>query len=250
MSNAGLAESFAADITLLQTLGMRPVVVHGGGPQIGQMLKRLDIPSNFVDGLRVTDEPTMEVAEMVLAGSINKNIAAAISSAGGRAVGLTGRDDSLVTAEQKDPALGLVGEPLAVNAALLESLLASGVAPVIAPIGMGKAGQAYNINADTMAGAVASALSARNLLLLTDVAGVLDDSGNLIAQMTTQTALELIEAGTASGGMIPKLQTAVAAVDGGVESAVVMDGRVPHCALVHLFGENAVGSCVSEAHSV
>lgn len=246
MTNSELAASFASDVAMLQRLGMRPVVVHGGGPQIGAMLKKMEIESTFVNGLRVTDEATMEVAEMVLAGSLNKKIASSISCAGGRAIGLTGRDDGLVRAVKKqgDVDLGLVGEPSEVKADRLLSLLDSGVTPVLAPIGMGEGGAPYNINADTMAGAVASALKASCLLLLTDVAGVLDKEGQLLPTIDCAEANGLIDDGTAMGGMIPKLQTAISAVESGVGSAVVMDGRVPHCSLVHFFGDDAVGTTV------
>lgn len=186
MTDAALAESFATDCALLQRLGLRLVVVHGGGPQIGAMLKRLEIPSNFVDGLRVTDSATMEVAEMVLCGMINKQIASSITRAGGRAVGLSGKDDALVRAAQKNPALGLVGEPRNVRTELLESLLDGGVLPVIAPVAVGDEGASYNVNADTMAGAVATALGASCLLLLTDVAGVLDGQMHLLPTLTLE----------------------------------------------------------------
>eukprot|EP00967_Tisochrysis_lutea_P092281 scaffold132983_cov34-Tisochrysis_lutea.AAC.2 len=245
MSNEALAHSFAADIALLQSVGLKPVVVHGGGPQIGAMLQKLEIPSNFVGGLRVTDAATMEVAEMVLAGSINKKIAAAISKAGGRALGLTGRDDRIVTAVQRDAELGLVGEPTDVRPDVLWALLDQGITPVLAPIGASADGEAFNINADTMAGAIAGALEATQLLLLTDVAGVLDGEGKLMPKLTLAQCHELIDSGVASGGMIPKLQTAMDAVERGVGHAVVMDGRVPHCTLVHLFGEDAVGTDIS-----
>lgn len=247
MTNAVLAESFAADIALLQSVGVQAVVVHGGGPQIGAMLDRLSIKSEFIGGLRVTDEATMEIAEMVLAGSINKKIAASICQAGGHAIGLSGRDDCIVRAEKRrgDVDLGLVGEPTQVNAEVLKALLNSGVTPVIAPIGAGSKGEAYNINADTMAGAVAAALGASQVLFLTDVAGVLDAQKVLLPKLSLAQCTELIASGVASGGMIPKLETAMGAVERGVASAVVMDGRVPHCTLVHLFGDDAVGTTVS-----
>uniref|UniRef100_A0A7S3ERU4 acetylglutamate kinase n=1 Tax=Haptolina ericina TaxID=156174 RepID=A0A7S3ERU4_9EUKA len=257
MTDDTLAQGFANDMALLQSLGVRPVVVHGGGPQIGEMLKRLEIKSTFVDGLRVTCPATMEVVEMVLCGKLNKKIASAINAAGGRAVGLSGKDDSLVLASRKvhtmvDPEsgetievdLGLVGSPHTVQPALLRQLLDDGIIPVIAPVATGEAGASYNVNADTMAGAVANALGAQSLLLLTDVAGVLDGEGILIPQLTVEGAVGLTEDGTASGGMIPKLGTAMDAVRGGVGSAVIMDGRVAHCSLVHLFSEEAVGTAV------
>jgi len=247
MTNDELAAQFASDMSLLQSLGLRPVVVHGGGPQIGEMLKRLEIESNFVNGLRVTDAPTMEVVEMVLCGKLNKKIASAINAAGGRAIGLSGKDDALVTARRKlEPDLGLVGEPHGVNSALLTTLLDEGVVPVIAPVATGEGGASYNVNADTMAGVIASALDAKQLLLLTDVAGVLDGAGELMPKLSTAAAKQLTEDGTATGGMIPKLGTAIDAVRGGTGSAVIMDGRVPHCSLVHLFGESAVGTAVTD----
>lgn len=257
MTDPALALSFAADCALMQQLGLQVVVVHGGGPQIGAMLKKLEIPSNFVAGLRVTDSATMEVAEMVLCGSINKHIAGAITQAGGRAVGLAGKDDKMVTAERKlhvevepetgkrtEVDLGQVGEPRAVRTDLLEDLLDSGVVPVIAPIAAGDDGSSYNVNADTMAGAVAAALGARCLLLLTDVAGVLDGDGALLPTLSLDDVTRLTKEGIATGGMIPKLETASNAVSGGVGSAVIMDGRVPHCALQHFFGEGGVGTAV------
>lgn len=257
MTDASLAERFSQDIALLQALGVRAVVVHGGGPQIGGMLKRLNIESSFVAGLRVTDAATMEVAEMVLCGSINKRIAAGITLAGGRAVGLSGKDDGLVRARRKQHIqvdsttgertsvdLGLVGEPDAVRVSLLQRLLDEGVVPVIAPVALGDDGASFNINADTMAGAVASALGAHALLLLTDVAGVLSAEGELLPRLTVDHAHRLVQDGTATGGMIPKIGTAIEAVKGGVRSAVVMDGRVPHCALLHLFGDGGVGTSI------
>jgi len=257
MTDDTLAESFAADMALLQSLGMRPVVVHGGGPQIGEMLKRLEIQSTFIDGLRVTDSATMEVVEMVLCGKLNKKIASAINAAGGRAVGLSGKDDSLVRASKKvhtmvdkesgettEVDLGLVGAPETVHAPLLLSLLDDGIIPVIAPVATGEGGDSYNVNADTMAGAIANALQAESLLLLTDVAGVLGGDGELIRELTVDAAKGLTEDGTASGGMIPKLGTAMDAVRGGVGSAVIMDGRVAHCSLLHFFSGKAVGTAV------
>ena len=245
MTNDKLAGLFAADMALLQSLGLRPVVVHGGGPQIGQMLEKLGIESNFVKGLRVTDSATMEVVEMVLCGKLNKQIASAINTAGGRAIGLSGKDDMLVTADQRDPDLGLVGDPADVNTALLENLLNEGIVPVIAPVAYGKGGASFNVNADTMAGAIAGALSAQQLLLLTDVAGVLDSDMQLMPRLTAADAQRLIKDGTATGGMIPKLENAIEAVEAGAGSAVIMDGRVAHCSLLHLFGEGAVGTEIS-----
>ena len=243
MTNDERAAEFASDVALLQSLGLRPVVVHGGGPQINEMLERLEVESTFVNGLRVTSPAVMEVVEMVLCGKLNKKIAAAINAAGGRAVGLSGKDDAVVSASQKDPELGLVGRVEHVRAPLLHLLLNAGVVPVIAPVATGSdgAGGSFNVNADTMAGAIAGALGAADLLLLTDVAGVFDgppdDGGKLIENLTPAAANKLTEDGIATGGMIPKLGTAIEAVDGGCGSAVIMDGRVPHCALEFLFGD-------------
>jgi acetylglutamate kinase len=246
MTNDERSSEFAADIALLQSLGLRPIVVHGGGPQIGSMLKRLEIPTTFVDGLRVTDDGVMEVVEMVLCGSLNKKIASSINAAGGRAVGMSGKDDQLVSARRKlEPDLGLVGEPESVRVPLLQLLLDEGIVPVIAPVAYGESGTSFNVNADTMAGAVAGAMSAASLLLLTDVEGVLDGpGGKLLSDLTTADAVRLTEDGTATGGMIPKLGTAIDAVNSGVGSAVIMDGRVPHCTLAHLFGRTPIGTAV------
>jgi len=247
MTNDERAAEFAGDMALLQQLGVRPVVVHGGGPQIGAMLERLQIETEFVDGLRVTSPAVMEVVEMVLCGSLNKKIASAINAAGGHAVGISGKDDSLVVAQRKlEPDLGLVGEPQEVNLPLLSSLIDAGIVPVIAPVATGEGGSSYNVNADTMAGIIASALDAASLLLLTDVAGVLDGEKRLLPQLTPAEARQLTEDGTAVGGMIPKLGTAIDAVEGGVGAAVIMDGRVPHCAIEFLFGDTPVGTAVSE----
>jgi len=252
MTNDDRAAEFASDMALLQSLGLRPVVVHGGGPQINEMLSRLEVESTFVNGLRVTSPAVMETAEMVL-GSLNKKIASAINAAGGRAVGLSGKDDKLVSARQKSPDLGLVGQVEDVRTPLLSLLLDEGIVPVIAPIATGEAGLSYNVNADTMAGAVAGALGASELLLLTDVAGVFDADpsagGKLIPQLSSDGAQKLIDDGIATGGMIPKLGTAMDAVSRGAGSAVIMDGRVPHAAIVHLFGppEEAIGTAVSAA---
>ena len=247
MTNDDRAAEFASDIALLQALGVRPIVVHGGGPQINAMLERLEVQSEFVNGLRKTTPEVMEVVEMVLCGSLNKKIASKINAAGGRAIGISGKDDCLVTATQRDPALGLVGDPKSVRVPLLESLLDAGVVPVIAPVATGEGGASYNVNADTMAGVIATSLNAASLLLLTDVTGVLDGpppEGKLLPRLTAAEAKALTEDGTATGGMIPKLGTAMDAVAGGVGEAVIMDGRVPHCALEHLFGEDDIGTAV------
>jgi len=237
----GGSDTFARDVVQLQQVGIDPIVVHGGGPQIGRMLKRLGIESRFVDGLRVTDAATMEVVEMVLAGTINKQLVAAINAEGGCAIGVTGKDGRLIEAQKvvRKPDLGFVGEPKTVNAALLDGFKKSAMIPVIAPIGVGALGETYNINADTVAGAVAAAIKAARLLLLTDVAGVLDDNKKLVPEIDAAEARRMIAAGTISGGMIPKVETCLEAVDGGVEAAVIVDGRVRHAILLELFTEGA-----------
>ena len=257
MGDAELAEIFARDIVLLKQVGIHPVVVHGGGPQIGRMLERLKIKSEFVDGLRVTDEETVEIVEMVLSGTINKEIVAAISAAGGTAVGLSGKDGHLIQARKltrtrRDPDssiekvldLGYVGEPSEVNAGMLARLEQGGMIPVIAPIGAGPEGETFNINADTVAGAVAAATKATRLFLLTDVIGVLDNERNLIPELTVGRARALIADGTISGGMIPKLETCIEAIEGGLEAAVILDGRVPHALLLEVFTTHGVGTLI------
>jgi acetylglutamate kinase len=243
-------DSFARDVVLLKQVGINPIVVHGGGPQIGHMLDRLGIKSRFVDGLRVTDRETMEVVEMVLAGTINKGLVAAINAEGGCAIGLTGKDGGLISAKKAvrsrveggariEVDLGFVGEPEHVAAGVLDTFRQSDIIPVIAPIGVGAAGETYNINADTVAGAVAAAVKATRLLLLTDVAGVLDGDKRLLSEITAGTAQRMIADGIISGGMIPKVETCLDAVDGGVEAAVILDGRVPHAILLELFTDTS-----------
>ena len=256
MGDGALAAGFAQDVVLLKAVGINPVVVHGGGPQIGAMLKRLGVKSEFVDGLRVTDAETAQVAEMVLAGSINKEIVALIQAAGGRAVGISGKDAGLVTArklERRTPTdsaiehevdLGFVGEPAHVDRSLLDTLARADLIPVIAPIGAGEDGHTYNINADTMAGAVAVALGAARFLLLTDVPGVLNRDGNLLTELDPADIATLIADGTISGGMIPKVETCVAAVTQGVDAAVIIDGRVPHGLLLEIFTRQGAGTLV------
>ncbi len=263
MGEEEVARKFAADAVLLKLLGVHPVVVHGGGPQISAWLKKAGVQSTFIDGLRVTDEATMEVAEMVLSGAINKEIVNYINRAGTeadvRGVGLSGKDARLITVEKAartriDPDsrveqavdLGFVGDPREVDPKIVEALIYADqdYVPVIAPIGVSEDGATYNINADTAAGAVAAALNAKRMLLLTDVAGVLDDKGELIRQMGLEQARELIATGVASGGMIPKLETAIAAVEAGVEAVVILDGRRPHAMLVELFSEHGAGTLV------
>ncbi len=257
MGDPDLAHDFAEDVVLLKAVGINPIVVHGGGPQIGAMLKTLGVESSFVDGLRVTDAETAKVAEMVLCGAINKEIVAWIGKAGGRAVGISGKDGGLVTAEKvrrtsKDPDsnierevdLGFVGEPKAVDTSVLETISKAGMIPVVAPIGVGADGHTYNINADTMAGAIATATGAARLFLLTDVAGVLDKDKRLLSDLSPARIAELKADGTISGGMIPKLQTCVDAVEGGVDAAVVLDGRVPHAMLIEIFTKRGAGTLV------
>jgi acetylglutamate kinase len=253
MGDDTIARQFAEDVVLLKQVGMHPIVVHGGGPQIGDMLKRLKIKSSFIDGLRVTDQATVEIVEMVLSGSINKELVALINKAGGLAVGLSGKDADLIRAKKLEHAahresdsniekvldLGFVGEPVAINTKMLDLLEKSDIIPVIAPIGVGEAGETYNINADTVAGAVAAAVKATRFLLLTDVAGVLDKEKKLVPQLSVEKARALIADGTISGGMIPKIETCLEAITGGVEAAVIIDGRVPHAILLELFAEGA-----------
>lgn len=263
MGEETVAKLFAADAVLLKLLGVHPVVVHGGGPQISRMLERSGVKSTFIDGLRVTDDATMEVAEMVLSGSINKEIVNWINRAGKeadvRGVGLSGKDARMITVTKarrtkKDPDsnieqvvdLGFVGEPKKIDPKLIEALIYADedYVPVIAPIGVSEAGDTYNINADTVAGALAGSLRAKRMLLLTDVAGVKDKDGNLIRSMTVKDAFEAIRTGVATGGMIPKLETAIEAVDAGVEAVVILDGRRPHAMLTELFTEHGAGTLI------
>ncbi len=258
MGDDSVTETFARDVVLLKQVGINPIVVHGGGPQIGQMLERLKIKSSFIDGLRVTDRDTVEIVEMVLSGSINKQIVAAINAAGGLAVGLSGKDGNLIQARklkrtrretdsniEKILDLGFVGEPRRINPKILATFAASDIIPVIAPIGVGSQGETYNINADTVAGAVAGAVNAARLVLLTDVAGVLDKSGRLISEMTIDEARGLIRDGTIHGGMIPKIETCISAVEENAEAAVILDGRAPHAVLVEIFTERGAGTLIS-----
>jgi acetylglutamate kinase len=264
MGEEAVAQKFAADAVLLKLIGVHPVVVHGGGPQISRMLEKAGVKSTFIDGLRVTDAATMEVAEMVLSGQINKEIVHWINRAGTeadvRGVGLSGKDARLITVERvrrqrKNPRtgetevidFGFVGEPSKVDPKIVADLIASpdDYIPVVAPIGVSAEGETYNINADTVAGALAGALKAKRMLLLTDVRGVLDAKGELIRQMSVAEARKAIADGVAQGGMIPKLETAIAAVEAGVEAVVIMDGRRPHAMLVELFTEHGAGTLIS-----
>ena len=253
-----VAEDFAQDIVLMKQTGMEPVIVHGGGPQIGAMLKKLAIPSTFIDGLRVTDQATMEVVEMVLTGSINKQIVTGINAAGGHAVGLSGKDGNLVIAkkiermkidpvthESKPIDLGFVGEPDKINPEVLRTFIKSNLIPVIAPVGVGRHGETFNINADTVAGSVAGAMQAERLVLLTDVEGVFDQEGKLIPRLSLREARTLIANGTISGGMIPKIETAIDAVENGVGAAVILDGRIPHVLLLELFTQHGAGTLIT-----
>ncbi|HLS68557.1 MAG TPA: acetylglutamate kinase [Kiloniellales bacterium] len=257
MGDDKLAELFARDIVLMKQVGINPLVVHGGGPQIGGMLKRLQVESNFIDGLRVTDRNTVDVVEMVLAGSINKSIVNTINRAGGTAIGISGKDGNLIQARKlrrrkRDPVsnveqildLGFVGEPDYINPQILTSLEQAGMIPVIAPLGVGAEGETYNINADTVAGAVAAAVGAVRLLLLTDVKGVLDREGELLENLSIEDVRTLTEEGTISGGMIPKVETCVQAVEQGVDAAVILDGRVPHAVLLEVFTDKGVGTLI------
>jgi acetylglutamate kinase len=263
MGDEETARKFAADVVLLKLVGIHPVVVHGGGPQISRMLERAGVKSRFVDGLRVTDEATMEVAEMVLSGSVNKELANLITAAGAeadvRGVGLSGKDARLITVEKavrtrKDPGsmieevvdLGFVGEPKHVDPTLIRALISApeDYIPVIAPIGVDAAGRTFNINADSAAGAIAGALDAKRFLLLTDVEGVLDKDKNLIRELSTDQAQGLIDSGVATGGMIPKLETCIDALGKGVEAAVILDGRKPHALLMELFTEHGAGTLI------
>ncbi|MFV1850925.1 MAG: acetylglutamate kinase [Thalassospira sp.] len=257
MGDPELARLFAQDMVLLKQVGMNPIVVHGGGPQIGQMLKQLNIQSEFVDGLRVTDQQTIDVVEMVLAGKINKEIVSNINAAGGIGVGLCGKDAHLITARKltrtkRDPEsniekvldLGFVGEPEKVNPHVLDCFINTDIIPVISPIGVGEDGQTYNINADTAAGAIAKAVGARRLYMLTDVKGILDQDKNLVRDADTDHINAMIADGTIQGGMIPKTETCMDAVQNGVEAAVIVDGRAPHAVLLELFTERGAGTMI------
>ena len=260
MGDPDLSRLFARDIVLLRQVGINPIVVHGGGPQIGAMLERLGVQSEFVDGHRVTDEVTVEVVEMVLSGTINKQLVSNINEAGGRAAGLSGKDSRLIQADKltrttRDPEsniekvldLGLVGEPRQVDPHILSCFDNSDITPVIAPIGVGPKGETLNINADTAAGAIASAAAAARLYILTDVVGVLGKDGKMVPEITTAEAQAAIEAGTIEGGMIPKVETCLKALNAGVEAATIIDGRVPHAILIELFTRGGVGTQIIKA---
>ncbi|MFP6699522.1 MAG: acetylglutamate kinase [Alphaproteobacteria bacterium] len=258
MGDAQLADDFARDVVLMKQVGINPVVVHGGGPQIGAMLDRLKIKSSFIDGLRVTDGETVDIVEMVLSGSINKAVVTAINGAGGVAVGISGKDGRLIQARKlqrttRDPDsniekvldLGFVGEPVSINPTLLQTFAKSDLIPVIAPIGVGEHGETYNINADTAAGKIAATLQAAKLVMLTDIAGVLDGNGELISNLTPERADELTREGVIKGGMIPKLETCLDAVANGVGAAHILDGRLPHVLLLETFTAAGVGTMIA-----
>ena len=262
MGDPELAEIFARDIVLLKQSGVNPVVIHGGGPQIGALLEKVGIKSEFQGGLRVTDKDTMQIVEMVLAGSINKQIVASINAQGGKAVGISGKDANLMGVRKlrkqvsnpdsnimKVVDLGFVGEPTHVDPDIVEVMIGSDLIPVIAPLGVGSDGETYNVNADTFAGAVASELRAKRLLLLTDVEGVLDKQGKLVAQLTIEEAQTLIKDGTISGGMIPKIESCMSVVQSGVEAVVIINGRTPHAVLLELFTEHGAGTMVRAARN-
>jgi acetylglutamate kinase len=259
MVDAALADAFAQDVVYLKQSGVNPIVVHGGGPQIAAMLKKLHITSDFVHGLRVTDKTTVEVVEMVLAGQINKDIVSAINRQGGKAVGICGKDANLMIArkitEMPDPEsnvvkavdIGYVGEPVEVNPHIVEVISGSDLIPVIAPIGVSREGETLNINADTFASALAARMKAKRLLLLTDVEGVLDKNKELVHELSIEEARALIKSGAVSGGMIPKIEGCIEVVEAGVEGVVIIDGRVPHCVLLELFTTHGVGTLVCSA---
>ena len=259
MGDPAAAEDFAEDIVLLEQSGVKPIVVHGGGPQIGKMLEKLNIKSEFRDGLRVTDQATVEIVEMVLAGSINKQIVGWIANEGGKAIGLCGKDGGMVRAKKLtrtvvDPNsnieqivdLGFVGEPEHVNREVLDAVLKAELIPVLAPVAIGDGGQTYNVNADTFAGAIAGALRAKRLLLLTDVAGVLDREKKLLKELTIADCRKLIADGTITGGMIPKIETCIYALEQGVEAVVILDGRIAHAALLELYTDQGAGTLVKK----
>jgi len=242
--DAAMAQ-FARDIVLLRMVGIRPVVVHGGGPMINAMLDKLGIESTFVRGKRVTDKATVEVVEMILSGLVNKRIVQAINDAGGRAVGLSGKDDDLMVCVANDPELGFVGRPVEMNVHVLRDLYLAGIIPVVAPVATGmEENETFNVNGDTAAGAIAGALQADRLLLLTDVAGVKDESGEVVTQLDADRARGMIEGGTIKGGMIPKVETALSAIEAGVKAVVILDGRLSNAALVELFTDHGAGTII------
>jgi acetylglutamate kinase len=244
MGSDAAMEDFARDVVLMQQVGINPVVVHGGGPMINAMLEKLDITSEFVNGKRITDRATVEVVEMVLSGLVNKRIVQAINRQGGSAIGLSGKDANLMVCDQTDPALGFVGTPVDMNPGFLRGLFTNNTIPVIAPIGAGRNGETFNVNGDTAAGAIAAALQADRLLLLTDVAGVKNAAGDVVTELKAGQIRSMTADGTIAGGMIPKTETALEAIDGGVRAVVILDGRAPNACLLELFTEHGAGSLI------
>ena len=244
MGSDDAMDSFARDVVLMRQVGVNPVVVHGGGPMINAMLDKLNIKSDFVNGKRVTDKATVEVVEMVLTGLVNKRIVQAINRQGGRAVGVSGKDANLMICDQTNPALGYVGTPSEMDPGLLHTLFESDMIPVIAPLGAGRDGETFNVNGDTAAGAIAAALTADRLLLLTDVAGVKNTDGDVVTDLTAQQILSMTDDGTIAGGMIPKTETALDALNRGVRAVVILDGRAPNACLLELFTEHGAGSII------
>ena len=250
MGDADAMAEFARDIVLMRQVGINPVVVHGGGPMINDLLKKLGIQSEFVRGKRVTDQATVEVVEMVLTGLVNKRIVQAIMDEGGRAVGLSGKDDDLMVCEMEDPELGWVGRPVEMNVQVLRDLMSAGIIPVVAPVATGMDPvETFNVNGDTAAGAIAGALKADRLLLLTDVSGVKDASGEVVTQLSPEQVREMTAEGTIAGGMIPKTETALAALEQGVRAVVILDGRLPNASLLELFTEHGAGSIIRSSES-
>lgn len=239
-------DTFARDVVLMQQVGVNPVIVHGGGPMINEMLDKLGIKSDFVGGKRVTDAATVKVVEMVLSGLVNKRIVQAINRQGGRAVGLSGKDANLMICDQADPKLGFVGSPAEMDTGVLKQLFGAGMIPVVAPLGAGRNGETFNVNGDTAAGAIAAALKADRLLLLTDVAGVKDSTGEVVTELTPDQIRVLTEEGVIAGGMIPKTETALAAIAGGVRAVVILDGRAPNACLLELYTEHGAGSLIRQ----
>ncbi|MDC0073936.1 acetylglutamate kinase [Alphaproteobacteria bacterium] len=261
MGDENLYAKFAQDIVLMKQVGINPVVVHGGGPQIGEMLNRLKIESSFIDGLRVTDKTTVEIVEMVLSGSINKKLVESLNQAGGHAVGISGKDDNLIFAERLDSIknqtdsniekaldLGYVGEPKRINPNILKIFEQSDIIPVIAPIGIGEKGETYNINADTVAGAIASSLKATKLIILTDVEGIIDKNNNLINKLSYADAQKILKNGTISGGMIPKIETCLSAISNGAEAVHILNGKTEHVILLEVFTDNGVGTKITRTY--
>ena len=244
MTSDEAMDSFARDVVLMRQVGINPVIVHGGGPMINAMLDKLEIKSEFVNGKRVTDAATMEVVEMVLSGTVNKRIVQAINKQGGRAVGLSGKDANLVVCDPADPALGLVGNPSDINPEVIRTLFENDLIPVIAPLGAGRNGETFNINGDTVAGAIAGALNADRLLLLTDVSGFKNADGDVLTEMNSDQIREMTASGVIAGGMIPKTETALAALEEGVKAVVILDGRAPNACLLELFTEHGAGSII------